>query len=70
MMPHDLIRFPGAAVSLTSIHGIEDDIDLETGEHTGAVSINYGNGNRISFQGSVVDVMEVIDEHCGLVKAE
>jgi len=62
-MIHDLIAFPGARISLTSIHGIENDLD-ESGEHSGAVIINYGQGNRIGFEGDVESVMEVIDAYC------
>lgn len=62
MIGHDLVSFPGAYISLTSIHGIEDDV--EDGQPTGAVIINYGQGFRISFEGSVSDVMEIIDAYC------
>ena len=63
MMGHDLVSFPGARISLTSIHGIEDD--LEDGQPTGMVVINYGQGFRIGFEGDVESVMEIIDRHCG-----
>jgi hypothetical protein len=56
----DLIKFPGAYVSLSAIQGIEDDCDAE-GKHTGVVTINYGQGFRISFEGSAEDVMGVIE---------
>ena len=62
MMGHDLVQFPGARISLTSIHGIEDD--LEEGQPTGTVIINYGQGFRIAFEGDVDSVMEVIEAHC------
>lgn len=59
MIAHDLISFPGARISLTSIHGIEDD--LEDGQPTGMVVINYGQGFRIAFEGDTETVMQVID---------
>ena len=59
MIAHDLIPFPGARISLTSIHGIEDD--LEDGQPTGMVVINYGQGFRIAFEGDTESVMQVID---------
>lgn len=61
-MTHDLISFPGARISLTSIHGIEDDLD--DGKPTGVVIINYGQGYRIAFEGDVAGVMETIDAYC------
>jgi hypothetical protein len=63
MMGHDLISFPGTRISLTSIHGIENDMDLE-GKPTGMVIINYGQGYRIGFEGDVDSVMEIIDAYC------
>jgi hypothetical protein len=55
----DLIKFPGAYISLSAIQGIEDETD-ENGQNTGVVTINYGAGLRISFEGSADDVMGVI----------
>ncbi len=63
-MSHDLIGFPGARISLTSIHGIEDDLDAD-GQSTGTVIVNYGQGYRLAFEGDVQSVMEVIDAYCG-----
>jgi len=63
-MPHDLIAFPGVRVSLTSIHGIANEI--VDGTPTGNVYIDYGHGCRIAFEGSVEDVMEIIDAYCGV----
>ena len=65
---HDLIEFPGARISLTSIHGIEDDTDAN-GDLTGMVVINYGHGFRIGFEGSVDDVMKVIDDYIAAANA-
>jgi hypothetical protein len=62
-MNHDLISFPGARISLTSIHGVEDDLDVD-GKPTGMVVVNYGQGFRIGFEGDVSSVMEVIDAYC------
>ncbi|MBT2587902.1 hypothetical protein [Arthrobacter sp. ISL-95] len=60
MMGHDLIRFPGAFISMTSIHGFADEI--VDGDHTGNVYVDYGQGNRILFEGSAEDVMGFIDQ--------
>jgi len=63
-MMHDLISFPGARISLTSIHAIENELD-DDGQPTGVVIVNYGQGFRIGFEGDVESVMEIIDRHCG-----
>ena len=60
MIGHDLVRFPGAFISLTSIHGIADEI--VDGEPTGAAYIDYGQGNRLMFAGRAEDIMGIIDQ--------
>lgn len=61
-MMHDLVSFPGARISLTSIHAVSDEI--ENGEPTGTVYVDYGHGSRLGFEGSVDDVMALIDAYC------
>lgn len=64
MIPHDLVAFPGAFISLTSIHGVVDEI--VDGELTGNVYIDYGQGCRVAFAGSALDVMDIVNSFCGV----
>ena len=61
-MRHDLVSFPGARISLTSIHAVSDEVF--DGEPTGTVYIDYGHGNRLGFEGDVEAVMKIIDAYC------
>lgn len=62
-MNHDLISFPGARISLTAINAVVNEVDFD-GKATGAVYIDYGTqNNRISFEGDVETVMEIIDAY-------
>lgn len=64
-MPHDLVDFGGAFISLTSIHGVTNEI--EGGEPTGNVFIDYGHGCRLAFAGDASDVMAIINDYCGVI---
>jgi hypothetical protein len=58
MIGHDLIDFPNARISLTSIHAV-----ITEPSEPGIVYVDYGHGNRIGFEGDVEDVMKLIDNY-------
>ncbi|MDR6794829.1 hypothetical protein J2X12_002840 [Pseudarthrobacter oxydans] len=58
MIGHDLVQFPGAFISLTSIHAVVSEPDDPS-----VVYIDYGQGNRIGFAGDLHDVIDVINNH-------
>lgn len=59
MIAHDLIPFPGARISLTSIHAITADP-----EEADVVYVDYGHGSRVGFEGDIAAVMKIIDDYC------
>jgi len=58
-MGHDLADFGGMFISVTSIHAVSNEVEF--GQETGVVHIDYGHGNRMAFEGTAETVMQIID---------
>lgn len=55
----DLIKFPGAYISLSAITAISDEHVAPN--EAPVVHVDYGQGSRLSFEGSADDVMKIIN---------